>query len=138
MYRPRCLRPAAEWERCRWPCPGSGSLGPLVAASAAVRADLHVNLWGRTASSDSVRSAGVRLLPGFPNKTKEETTLQRTMQHKETTQDYFWEDLTEVRLVRWLEKHLVSMVNLQMLECVKVLGLLNSLIQNVLRKLEAV
>ena len=42
--------------------------GAPCGSSAAVRADLHVNLWGRTASSDSVRSAGVRLLPGFPYK----------------------------------------------------------------------
>ena len=41
MYRPRCLRPAAKWGRCRWPCPGSSFLGPLAAASAVVRADLH-------------------------------------------------------------------------------------------------
>ena len=46
------------------------SLGPLAAASAALSADLHVNSWGRNASSDSVRSAGVWLLLGFPKTNK--------------------------------------------------------------------
>ena len=32
MYSPRCLSPAALWGRCRQPCPGFGTLGPLVAA----------------------------------------------------------------------------------------------------------
>ena len=41
------------------------------APCSSLRADLHVNLWGRTASSDSVRSAGVRLLPASPHHKKE-------------------------------------------------------------------